>query len=98
MGCPIQGAVEPAAAADVGAALHHMGCYEVCVWGGGGKDWGRRPDGECARRVSTTLHLVCKGPGHTNPAPAPLPCTIARICSCSFSLQRDCFLTALVQS
>ncbi|PNW74477.1 hypothetical protein CHLRE_12g485550v5 [Chlamydomonas reinhardtii] len=31
VGCPIQGAVEPAAAADVGAALHHMGCYEVSM-------------------------------------------------------------------
>src|SRR4051812_36009567 len=31
VGCPYQGAVEPAAAAAVAAALHQMGCYEVSM-------------------------------------------------------------------
>ncbi|KXZ49825.1 hypothetical protein GPECTOR_19g276 [Gonium pectorale] len=31
VGCPYQGAVEPEAAAAVGAALHGMGCYEVSM-------------------------------------------------------------------
>lgn len=30
-GCPYQGAVEPAAAAAVAAALHRMGCYEISL-------------------------------------------------------------------
>lgn len=31
VGCPIQGVVEPRAAADVAAALYGMGCYEVSM-------------------------------------------------------------------
>ena len=31
VGCPIQGAVEPAAAARVAGTLHEMGCYEVSM-------------------------------------------------------------------
>ena len=30
-GCPYQGAVEPAAVADVAAALYRMGCYEISL-------------------------------------------------------------------
>ena len=31
VGCPIQGKVEPQAAADVARALYDMGCYEVSM-------------------------------------------------------------------
>jgi isopropylmalate/homocitrate/citramalate synthase len=31
VGCPYQGAVEPAAVAEVAARLYHMGCYEISL-------------------------------------------------------------------